>query len=85
MSFVYEPEIIRVKINGKDYEIKEPTVIQQRALRKDFEQASGGDSDVVKIYSDFFSSLGLPVDAIESMSLRGLISLFEYTIGLKKS
>lgn len=84
MGFTYEDETLTLSYKGVDYTFRAPSVIEQRKLGKAFKEADEG-IDAFDLYINFFKELGLPEEVLSKMSMKGIISLFEYAVGVKKN
>ena len=84
MGFQYDDEELELIYKGQSYKFRAPSAMEQRATSKKFREADE-DVDAVALYTDFFVSLGLPLEVLEKMSMKGLMDLFSYSLGAKKN
>lgn len=84
MGFVYEDEELELNYKGTVHKYRQPSAFEQKELSKKFKEADE-KTDAVDLYIDFFKVLGLPEDVLGKMSLKGLLGLFDYTVGAKKN
>jgi hypothetical protein len=84
MGYEYIEEQLELKYKGEVYPFRPASAYEQRALNNKFKEADE-NTDAVDLYINFFKELGLPEEVLSKMSLKGLLGLFDYTIGTKKN
>jgi very-short-patch-repair endonuclease len=74
---------IVVELDGKQYELNKPTVMQKQEYIKQLTSATDSNSQV-QLLIDFVSSLGMPKEVILNMDEDVFMDLFEF-INKKKT
>lgn len=72
-------EIFSVKLNGKSYDIREPTVKDATAFQK--AQKDKQEGDEISLFINFLEGLGLPRDIAENLSLSKIEILTKRIMG----
>lgn len=85
MFEIAELEVEKVKIFGKEYEAKKPTVKQVRDLQSKLNSAGETKLDVIGTMLEFFEDIGLPKEQLENVSMKNLEALIEHFSGSKKN
>lgn len=80
--FELNEEKLKIKIMGKEHELRAPSAREHQAWSKKFSSPEG---DPVELFEAFFESIGLPVEASAKLTLKQLGELFQHVTGLKKS
>lgn len=69
----------KIKIYGKEFELKKPTVRELKAITRKLESASAVDSAESTL--EFISSLGIPQDFLENMATEHFNLLVKHVLG----
>jgi hypothetical protein len=85
MELVFEAKEKKMSINlyGHSYSIRVPKIKDGDELRTKLENADA--KDAMKIYSDFFLSIGIPQEAIDSLDSIDFNDLIMFLLYPKKS
>lgn len=76
MEFKVEKKSIRVKIGDQAYEVKVPSVMQQKSLQAKL--ADGGQEKSIDIMTDHLIALGLPAEVINELDVDSFLELYEF-------
>ena len=86
MGFTYEDEELELTYKGTTYKFRAPSAIEQKQTAKKFRDAATDENvDASDLYIELFVMLGLPLEIMQKLSMRGLTELFSYTVGAKKN
>ena len=87
MGFQYEDESLELNYKGQSYAFRAPSHLENKALVANLRAMKAGDDSIDPIdeYVNFLVSLGIPKEILEKMSVKGILSLFEYSVGAKKN
>jgi hypothetical protein len=85
MELVFEakPKKIKVKVSGSEYEMRVPRISESEALQDSVVKAD--PKDVKGIYTDFFVSLGLTKDALDSFDVLDFQEFIGFVLFPKKN
>jgi len=86
MGFTYEDEELEFTYKGVTHKFRAPSAVEQKQLSKKFRDAANDENvDASDLYIEMFVMLGLPLETMQKLSMRGLTELFSYTVGAKKN
>lgn len=75
-EFVANAKKVKVTINGTSYEMRCPRIGESEVLDEKINEAS--PKDHLKVYKDFFKSLGLPHEAFEQMDKQDFLEFVKF-------
>lgn len=82
MEFVAKKKKLKITIEGESWDIGCPTIGQQEELNEKIKSAA--PENVLSIYLDFFSTLGMPSEALKSLDADEFFELTKFVFSPKK-
>lgn len=82
MFEIPEKQPVRVKIYGKEFSLKKPTLSQVETLQS--KVSASDDKSSLSFTKEFLMDSGLPSDLISELEVEHVISLVELLSGSKK-
>lgn len=82
MEFVAKKKKLKITIEGESWEIGSPSIGQQEELNEKIKSAA--PENVLNIYLDFFSALGLPSKALRDLDADEFFELTKFVFSPKK-
>lgn len=82
MEFKVEKKSIRVVIGDKNYDVKVPSVAQQKAIQAKIKESESSNS--IDIMSEHLVSLGLPLEIVNDLDADTFLELYEFIHTPKK-
>lgn len=76
MEFKVEKKSVRVVIGDKKYEVKVPSVSQQKEIQKKISEA--GSNESLDVMSEHLVNLGLPLDVVNDLDADTFLELYEF-------
>lgn len=75
----------KIKINGQEYDVEEPSVDQYQALLARINSDEKGVRDEFKLLKDFVVDLGIPQEIAGKLKVGHIKGLIEHLTGSKKN
>ena len=83
MEFIAKKKKLKITIDGQSWEIACPSIGQQEEINEKIKSAPA--ENVFAVYSEFFSGLGLPMDAIKTLDTDEFLEMTKFIFSPKKN
>ncbi len=85
MFEIKEPSTTKVKIYGKEYDLKKPSVRQIKLISAQVESMKNNSLGATEAMIKFVADLGIEAEVLEEMSAEHFNTLVEHIVGAKKN
>lgn len=76
MEFKVEKKSIRVSIGEQKYDVRVPSVLEQKEVQRKIKEA--GNEGSIDVMANHLADLGLPADVVSSLDVDTFLDLYEF-------